>query len=281
MRLVVVDNASPDETREILARKAGFANVILGEGNIGFGRGCNRGLHEADTPYTIFINPDAELEPEALRTLAEFLEAHPRCGVCGPAVCDDDGKTQHAGGLATPWTFIGDALGRYISMRSRTSVSPGQAPFSTTWVSGAMLCGRTSVLKSIGGFHPRFFLYFEETDLCRRTLRAGHEIWCVPTAKVVHIGGVSAAEETSERVRGCIPVHYYQSRQFYIRRHFGLLAAIATDAVELVMMPLHAAARKILGRKATPIFQRWRHSVWMLPKQVTPEAFEAMHRFLP
>lgn len=271
MRLLVVDNASPDDTRRILAREADFARVILGEANIGFGRGCNRGLREAVTPYVLFINPDATIEPDAVRILVSFLDLNPGCALCGPAIRTQPGRVQEVGGLSRPWTFVGDALGMYASMHSRTPVVPGTAPFRTDWISGAMLCGRTDVLKALGGFDPRFFLYFEETDLCRRVMGAGHEIWCVPAAQVHHVGGVSAAQESGDRVRGCIATHYYQSRHYYLRRHFGVLAAYFTDAVELLALPMQSLFRGLLGKPHAPILQRWRHPLWTMPVSVNEE----------
>ena len=83
--LVVVDNASPDATRAILAREAGWARVLLEPANHGFGRGCNIGLAHAKSPYTLFLNPDAAIEPSALRTMLEFMQQRPSAGIVGPA----------------------------------------------------------------------------------------------------------------------------------------------------------------------------------------------------
>ncbi|HEX2839544.1 MAG TPA: glycosyltransferase family 2 protein [Phycisphaerales bacterium] len=273
METVVVDNntPSPDATREILAREAGFARVVLSQHNAGFGRGCNRGLAEVRTPYVVFINPDAVLEPDAVRAIVDFMDTHPRCGIAGPAVLqheDASGKPVylHVGGLLTPKAVVGDALGRGTSSRLRRPVSPGDAPFQTDWVSGAMLVGRVDVLRALGGFDPRYFLYYEETDLCRRCLAAGHEIWCIPSATAEHIGAVSAAEESDDRVKGCIAVHYYQSRFYYMEKHFGGLAARAATLAEFCVEPPLALLRSLLGKHKGPIFRRWRHPLWQRPR---------------
>jgi N-acetylglucosaminyl-diphospho-decaprenol L-rhamnosyltransferase len=277
--LVVVDNATPssDPTREILARDATFAQVILGEANIGFGRGCNVGLAATTTEYVVFFNPDAQMEPEAVRTIIEFMDAHPKCAIAGPAIIhgEDDPAHQHVqavGALATPADLMGDAMGLHRSMRKRQAVTLGGAPFRTEWVSGAMLVGRVSVLKQLGGFDPRFFLYWEETDLCRRVLDAGHEIWAIPGAVVRHIGGTSAAEEakdTKDRFKGCIAKHFFESRHYYLAKHHGRLAAMMTDVVELVATPLVQGLRKVLGRAARPVWQRWGYPVGRMPREGT------------
>ncbi len=273
MDTVVVDNDTPppDATRDILAREASFARVVLCDHNTGFGRGCNRGLAEVRTPYVVFINPDATLEPDAVRTIVSFMDAHPRCAVAGPAILqheDSSGQPvyMHVGGLLRPAYVVRDSLGRGYSSRFRKPMIPGAPPFVSDWVSGAMLVGRVEVLRDLGAFDPRFFLYFEETDLCRRVLAAGHEIWAVPGAAVEHIGGVSAAEESNDRVKGCIAVHYYQSRFYYLQKHFGGFRARAVTLAEFVCEPLVSLLRAVLGKHQGPVFRRWRHPLWQLPR---------------
>lgn len=273
MEVVVVDNASPDDTRDILARESGFARVILGDANIGFGRGCNVGLQAAASELVIFINPDAIVEPDAIRTIVKFMQDHPACAIAGPSISRDDGPgNQHVGGLLTPADVVSEALGLRRTLNKRREMRQGDAPFRTDWVSGAMLIGRTSVLRNLGGFDPRYFLYWEETDLCRRVLDAGHEIWAIPSARVHHVGGVSANEEERDdanRVRGCIASHYYQSRYYYLRKHFGAVPAACAEGAELVLLPLATIARRLLGKptKAPPL-RRWRHPMFRVPKPV-------------
>jgi GT2 family glycosyltransferase len=168
MDLIIVDNASPDDTRDILAREAGFAKVILGDANIGFGRGCNVGLMAATTPYVVFFNPDAQMEPEAVRAIVSFMDSHDRCGICGPAIQSGEGADLHiqaVGALPRVTDIVGDALGLHTTYKRRQPVTPGAAPFRTDWVSGSMLVGRTQLLQKLGGFDPRYYLYWEEADL--------------------------------------------------------------------------------------------------------------------
>lgn len=269
LEVIVVDNASPDTTREVIAREAGFARVVLNDANVGFGRGCNTGLALVETPYVIFYNPDADMEPDAARVIVDFMEAHPRCALAGPAIARDDGKGfQHVGGLLQPMDIVADCVGLYRSLARRARVEPSMEPFQADWVSGAMLVGRTAVLRELGGFDPRYFLYWEETDLCRRVLDAGHEIWAIPRAVVHHIGGVSAQQESADRVRGCIPVHFYQSRQWYLRKHHGGAIARAVELAEFVLMPVHEGLRALLRRHHHPVFARWKHPLWQVPRSV-------------
>ncbi|GDX99775.1 putative dTDP-rhamnosyltransferase [Phycisphaerae bacterium] len=269
--LIIVDNASPDNTREILAREATFAKVILGDGNIGFGRGCNVGLAAATTPYVVFFNPDAQMEPDAVRAIVDFMDTHDRCGICGPAIRSGEGSDAHiqaVGALPRVSDVLGDALGLHSSHKRRQQVIPGTAAFRTDWVSGSMLVGRTQLLNKLGGFDPRYFLYWEEADLCRRVLNEGYEIWAVPQAVVSHIGGVSAAEESDDRIKGCIAKFYYESRYYYMRKHFGTVPATLAELTEVVALPAYETLRKLTGRKHQPPLRRWGHPILQLPKPV-------------
>jgi hypothetical protein len=270
MEVVIVDNNSPDQTRELAKASAGWARVVLGDHNTGFGRGCNRGLAEVRTPYVVFYNPDAQCSPEAARAAVEFFETHPSCAIAGPAIAHGDGSDEHAqlnhvGALATPGLLLGDALGLHSSYKRRTHITQGMAPFRTDWVSGAMLMGRTQVLRELGGFDPRFFLYWEETDLCRRALGAGHEIWCMPHVRVSHVGGTSAAEESADRIKGCIPVHFYQARYYYLSKHFGGVRAAMTDALEYVIEPAVSTLRWAIGKQKLPL-RRLRYPLMQHPR---------------
>jgi GT2 family glycosyltransferase len=271
MDLIIVDNASPDDTRDILAREAGFAKVILGDANIGFGRGCNVGLMAATTPYVVFFNPDAQMEPDAVRAIVSFMDSHDRCGICGPAIQSGEGADLHiqaVGALPRVTDIVGDALGLHTTYKRRQPVTPGAAPFRTDWVSGSMLVGRTQLLQKLGGFDPRYFLYWEEADLCRRVLSEGYEIWAVPQAVVSHIGGVSAAEESNDRIKGCIAKFYYESRYYYMRKHFGALPAALAELAEVIALPAYETLRKLTGRKHQPPLRRWGHPILKLPQQV-------------
>ncbi len=272
MDLIIVDNASPDDTRDILAREAGFAKVILGDANIGFGRGCNVGLMATSTPYVVFFNPDAQMEPDAVRTIVNFMDTHDRCGICGPAIQSGEGADLHiqaVGALPRVTDIVGDALGLHTTYMRRQPVTPGAAPFRTDWVSGSMLVGRTQLLQKLGGFDPRYFLYWEEADLCRRVLSEGSEIWAVPQAIVSHIGGVSAAEESNDRIKGCIAKFYYESRYYYMRKHFGALPAALAELTEVIALPAYETLRKFTGRKHQPPLRRWGHPILKLPQQVS------------
>jgi hypothetical protein len=238
LRCVVVDNHGGDGLVEHVREQYPFATVIDAGGNLGFGRGCNVGAALVETEYVLFINPDAVLELDALSILVHFMDTHPAAGIVGPAI-----KGQNAGML----TQAGDVLLQAFAGHEhpdRRLTEPGGTPFQTNWICGAAMLMRTKLFRDLSGFDPRFFLYFEETDLCRRAAAAGAEIWVVQAAEATHLAGASTKQAGAPMHFGMIAEHYYQSRFYYLRKHHGLATAVATEL--LVLAP--DAARAVRDR---------------------------------
>jgi GT2 family glycosyltransferase len=239
---VVVDNDSADGTADHVARVHPYARLIRADGNLGFGRGCNLGATGCTTEFLLFLNPDARLLPQELAKLVAFMDAHPRAGVCAPSF---ENAAQLAGMMTRPADVIAQAWG-LPSHAERRFIVPGSAPFQTSWVCGAAFLIRTELFRTLGGFDPRFFLYFEETDLWCRCTQAGSEIWVVPDARCRHDAGASVRATHEPTVDGDIAKHLFQSRFYYLAKHFGLASAVATDVLELYSLLL----RGVLQRSA-------------------------------
>ena len=261
LRCVVVDNASADATPRILDGERSWITAIPAGGNLGFGRGCNVGLAQADTPYVLFLNPDAVLDPAALAALLQFMEGHADAGIAGPAIVEAGEHLQAAGPYATPRTILSTALGR----SANRPIRPGDQPRRVGWVCGAALLARTDLIRRLGGFDPRFFLYFEETDLCRRAQEAGAEVWAVGQAVARHVSAASAAGASDRPPGWCIPRHYFQSRYYYLCKHHGRLAAIATEVAELVLLAAYGAASSVRGKRDRRFVDRLRAPIFSMP----------------
>ena len=231
LHCIVVDNASGDGTVEHVRAAFPWVEVIASHENVGFGRGCNLGLERVRSPYVLLLNPDAELPLADLRILLGFLERTPLAGMAAPAIRTADGRLQHAGGAPTPWQVLAQACRPGWLPRDRTLIQPGAAPFRSDWLCGAVVLLRVAMLADIGTFDPRFFLYFEETDLCRRLRDRGHSVAFCPAAHATHQHGAST-RQTSVR-----QVEYYLSYVRYFRKHHRrgaatiLRAAVATTAL--------------------------------------------------
>jgi len=266
--LVVVDNASRDATPAILERDAGWGRVLLEPTNHGFGRGCNIGLAHVRSPYTLFLNPDAAIEPPALRTMLEFMEQRPDAGIVGPAtLCGgkDHPLLQPTGPYPTPWSVVHDATPLLRRRSSAVTIVPGSPPMRTGWVCGAVLMIRSSLVRQLRGFDRRFFLYWDEIDLCRRAEQAGYENWVLGTALAHHVVGASSGG--APRVGTAVAKHYYQSRYYYMAKHHGWLAATAAELAEFALLGVESALDTLRGRGLQRLQPRLQAPLLSLPDE--------------
>lgn len=255
-RVVVADNASQDDTLDFVRENHKWVKAVSTGGNLGFGRGCNVGFeHAGDSPYVLFLNPDAVMKPEALERLERFMDENPKVGICGPAIREGE-DLQAAGLMTTPLSVLKGAVGVGAAHPEARAIEPGEAPFRTSWICGAALMIRRPLFEALGGFDPRFFLYFEETDLCVRAAQRGWELWGVGEAVVEHEGAGAAKETGDELVAGCIAKYYFPSRYYYLSKHYGPLAAAAAEAGETVGLFARTVAKRALGRRDTRFSQR-------------------------
>ena len=282
LRCVVVDNCSTDGTVEILRREASWLELIEGRRNVGYGNGCNRGWVRATTPYALFLNPDAVLEPQALEILVDFMEERPRAGIAAPALLGSTGKPHLAGGLITARRIIREAL--RLPVEERRRIEPGGAPFGTTWLSGAVQLVRTRLLRELGGFDPRFFMYFEETDLEMRARESGWELWAVGEAVGHHLGAASARASGRKLINYAIADEFFRSRFYYLVKHHGWASAVAAESADVLGSAVRALARWLGGRNPSPPLARLRAPIFRFPDPPVPAprrepgASEAVHR---
>lgn len=122
----------------------------------------------------------------------------------------------------------------------------------------------TELLQRLGGFDPRFFLYWEEMDLSKRAENLGFETWAVGTAVARHVGGASSSPDDT-RVGGCIARHYYQSRTYYMVKHHGWLATGFAETGEFVLLATRALVDLIRGRGLQRLRPRLRAPLLSMP----------------
>jgi GT2 family glycosyltransferase len=269
--IVIVDNDSKDGTREIIGRESGWARLVLTAKNNGFARGCNIGFAQVASPYTIFLNPDAVLEPAALRIMLRFMEQNPRAGIVGPAfiVGEDEGSRdiQDAGEFPTPFTILRNAM-PFLKLKPMSRlIVPGSAPFRAGWVCGAALMVRTELMRRLQGFDPRFFLYWEETDLCKRAENAGFETWALGSALARHVVGASSSPD-DPRVGMSIARHYFQSRYYYMVKHHGRVAASLAEIGEFTLLIMRALWDAARGRGLDRLRPRMQAALLSMPERV-------------
>jgi GT2 family glycosyltransferase len=240
---LVLDNRSADGTVELVRREYPWCTVIENDTNLGFGRANNIGIDRARTRYVLLLNPDAALDRAGLERLVSLLDARPRACAAAPAIGQPDGQWQFAGDLLSPNDVVLDAIGHPRAIERRRTIRAGEVPFRTSWLCGAVVLVRKAMLDEVGAFDPRYFLYFEETDLWRRAQRAGWELWATGEAVASHSQGGSSKGGGRRLYHGCIPEHFFKSRFQYLRAHFGWPRAAAAELFELGVMATRAAMR--------------------------------------
>lgn len=241
-RIIIVDNDSQDGsfdtlTADVEAKGWDRVTVVQSGHNGGFGAGNNygiqAGLRDAPPPdYIYILNSDAFPDPGAIRVLLDYLEANPKTGFAGSNIHGPDGDW-HCTIFRFPsiWSELeGAARTGPITRLLRRHVIPQplpDGPKTVDWLAGASMMMRYNVLARIGLFDETFFLYFEETDLCRRAQLAGWPTVYLPESRVTHIGSVSTGMKTWARK----PTYWFDSRlHYFIKNHGRAYAAAATAA---------------------------------------------------
>lgn len=212
-QIVIVDNASDDDTLTIAAREAPDAVLVKNAVGVGYGNGVNCALPHIDREFALLANPDSIMRPGAVAALVAAADAWPDAALFGPTVFAPDGQVELSHDVPL---FERRAYGR------RDAEAIPEAPCSTEFLSGAVTLVRTEVLRALGGFDPAFFLYYEDDDFCLRLRAAGHGIVLVPAAEAEHVGGGSVR----------VSAHYYWekwwhmawSRLYFEEKHRGAAA---------------------------------------------------------
>jgi GT2 family glycosyltransferase len=225
--LIVVDNASSDDT---IAEVQKFScTVVTNRCNVGFGAACNQGAQIANREFLLFLNPDAVLAPNTLELLLVAAANRLDAVGFGPKIvkAQFEASDDHA-----------------QSDGAENQPPPGYREVS--FISGASLLCRRSIFRHIGGFDEKFFLYFEDEDLCLRLARCGALIE-VEEAVVFHHPGRGANLDTRQRFSKYR--HYGHSRAYFCRKH-RVHYAFALSALEQTGKGLIAMALAQRGRAA-------------------------------
>ncbi len=209
MRLYLVDNGPASAGERVAAAAAawpaalGQATVLSGHGNVGFGRGNNLALERAQSDLHLVMNPDVEVDAGALAAAVAAFGEHPDVGLVAPAVFGGTGERQYlCKRYPSVWIlFLRGFAPAFLRERFRSTLHDyemrdaigEQFVKGVPIASGCFLLGRTALLQKLGGFDPRYFMYFEDFDL---SLRAGREaaLAYVPGARIVHHGGEAAGK---------------------------------------------------------------------------------------
>jgi len=192
IEILVIDNHSQDDSIGVLHNRLHHTKrvrIIETPENLGYGRGNNFAEKYAQGTYIFIINPDNTLEPSGLEQLVRLLESDESIGIVAPALVHGDGTRRDSfRRFPSPWDVVIKRtwLQRPFSDRLRTYLRSGEdvhEPTETDWVVGTGLLLRRSFFVKLGGFDPRFFLFFDDIDLCRRCWEAGKRVVYEPRVR--------------------------------------------------------------------------------------------------
>ncbi len=233
-RITIVDNASSDGTPELIITRYPGISLFSSKTNLGFARRNNQAIGQTQGKYVIFLNPDTEVKKGALDALIEFLDGNPDVGAVGPKLLNPDGSIQLTGNtfpslrnLLIETLFL-DRLfprSRFLG-EHKLSWWGRKAPAPVDWVMGACLALPRDVGDQVGWFDENFFMYFEETDLCRRIRDAGHQVYYIPTAEVIHYGGNGIKAYSGLKVIFWHQSLFYYFKKYHLERLFYLRLVI-------------------------------------------------------
>jgi GT2 family glycosyltransferase len=222
---VVVDNASSDGSGAIVEEFAPNARLLRNERNVGFATAVNQGLAASTAPLVLIMNPDCRLVAGASTFLETELHGYRACAIVGPRVLNPDGSMQGSArgdpdmltGLFGRSAFLRRLLPDLpVSRRNVVTPDAVQSGRSTVvdWVSGACMLARREALEKVGGFDGRYFLYWEDADVCRRLRAVGYHVRYVPGAAAIHRVGQSSRTARASAIRA-----FHASAYLYYATH--------------------------------------------------------------
>ena len=228
LQTIIIDNASRDDSVQMLRRDFSDAELIFNSLNVGFGRANNQALPLVTGRYVLLLNTDAFVSPDTLTKTVAYMDAHPDAGILGVRLIGRDGVLQpscryfptplnvflHRSGLRRFFPrvrMVDDMAWDHASVRE------------CDWVPGCYYLVRRELIAEVGLFDPRYFLYYEEVDHCRTAKRRGWRVVYFSDAEVVHLGGESAKSDGELTAGGRqLSALQVESELLYFRKQHGL-----------------------------------------------------------
>jgi N-acetylglucosaminyl-diphospho-decaprenol L-rhamnosyltransferase len=235
-----------------------WVRLIRNKENVGFARAHNRGIAASSGDPIVLINPDTIVERDFFEHLKGFVSENPRVGISGPRIVDSEGELQLS--ARREINALSGFLGR-TSLLTRLfpksslvksqfpAVTDQSHPTSVDWVSGACMIVRRETLRDVGPLDERFFMYFEDADLCRRARAAGWLVYYLPHVEIVHQTGASSSKPKAIWL-------LHKSAFLYHRKHGVQGPFGAYSAMVLAGLALRALA-KLGTSQLQRVAERW------------------------
>ncbi len=239
--VLVLDNASEDGSADAVRARAPYARVIARATRAGKAENDTELMRAARGRYCLLLNEDSELRPGAPAALIEALERDPGAAAAGAQLLTTEGEPK-----ACAWRLpgVGTALAGALFLHRRLTVqSGGKRTRAVGWVQSSAMLVRREAAEAVGFLDPRFFIYSDETDFCKRLGDAGWRILYVPAARAVHHDQLS----TDPVARARRTVEFHRNRDLYMREHHSRAAALAVRGLTAWFYAARALAAPLLG----------------------------------
>ena len=266
--IVVVDNASTDQSLAWLRARAGAGDLRLIENdvNTGFSRANNRAIAETRAELILLLNPDAEVTPGAIDVLIETLQSHPRNGACGPRLTHPDGTLQPSAWRNPPtaWATVvaGTGIWRLIPRRVRGPLLLGghwdhATRRSVPMLFGAALLVKRAVIADVGALDERFHMYAEDNEWCLRMTRGGWRVVFEPAATVIHHGAHSARQRWTDPEKHRVQMQANLEFQRHALTRMGFLRSVLAGCAVSALQRGWRAIRRAPAQEVATAFHAY------------------------
>lgn len=216
--IIIVDNNSSDHSPSVAKNICPQSNIIVNKSNLGFAAACNRGAKKATGNYLLFLNPDVYLDINAVSEIVNFYQAQERIGVAVGRLRFPDASFQPTcRKLPTVGNMIfsrGAFLSRILGVSDKYTLPDYAVPTEIPAAAGTFMMISSELFQKIGRFDERFFMYMEDTDLCKRLIMLGFRNFFLPSAQGVHEWGEGSSAGTLKR-----SWHQHKSVHKYFMKH--------------------------------------------------------------
>lgn len=261
--VIVVDGASEDGTQEMVRTEFPWVRLIECQENVGFPRGNNIGINQANGHFVLLLNPDTQVVNKALLKMVTFMEIQADIGILGPRLLNPDGSLQSSR-RRFPSLLVGFFESTWFESLAPESVLrryyatdlPDDEVVDVDWLVGACLLTQKDVIEQVGLLDEEYFMYSEELDWCRRIKEAGWRIVYYPQVEIIHHLGKSSEQAVVQR-----HINFQRAKLRYFRKFHGPLIASLLRIFLLfnyMVQLLFESVKGMLGHKRDLRIQRVR-----------------------
>lgn len=264
--VIVVDNGSDDGSAQQVSRHLPQARVLALPRNLGFGAANNRGLAQVATPFALLLNPDCDMQPQAIAALLEAARRWPDAAIVAPQL------VEAGGGAEVNYRFA------LTDWPARGAGAVGEC--CVGFVCGAAMLWRMERLADVGWFDERFFLYYEDDDLCLRLKQARRPMIIAPQVRARHRSRGSVRGQRPWRAEYLRGYHHAQSKLIFSGRHMGqaqalrlrwrLLLGTALSLPVRLLLPKPGLVARMWGRLRGAWDWRWQRGLLSLAAAAQP-----------